>query len=291
MKLITSRTLPTLCFSAIALSIMSCTSTEPIVESSDTTGGETVATAETGTLEFRANGEDFVRQGFVSKDGWQIEFDHLYVNLADVKAYQTNGPHDPETNKSVDASQIAEVSKEITVDLAEGDANAAPVLIEAVDAPAGQYNALSWKMTPASAGPAEGSTLMMVGTASRDAQTIPFTIQIDSEYSYTCGEYIGDERKGFLDAGAQADVEATFHFDHIFGDGDAPADDSINTGALGFAPLAALAADGTLTADMASLKQSLEPQDFSTLEKTLLGLAHVGEGHCSEAKGGHSHDS
>ncbi|NET54443.1 MAG: DUF4382 domain-containing protein [Merismopedia sp. SIO2A8] len=290
MKLSISRTLPALCFSAIALSIISCSSTEPIAESSDTTNNEATAPVGTGTLEFRANGEDFVRQGFVSKDGWQIEFDHLYVNLADVKAYQTSEPYDPE-DKSVDASQIAEVSKETTVDLAEGDANADPVLIEAVNAPAGRYSALSWKMIPASAGPAKGSTLMMVGSASRDEQTIPFTIQIDSDYSYTCGEYVGDERKGFLDADAQADIEATFHFDHIFGDGEAPADDSINTGALGFDPLAALATDGKVMADMASLKQSLDPQDYSTLEKTLLGLAHVGEGHCSEASGDHSHGS
>ncbi len=34
---------------------------------------EAVAESEgTGTLEIVANGEDFVRQGFVSKDGWAI---------------------------------------------------------------------------------------------------------------------------------------------------------------------------------------------------------------------------
>ena len=38
---------------------------------------------ETGRLQFVANGEDFVRQGFVSKDGWAIGFDHVYINLAD----------------------------------------------------------------------------------------------------------------------------------------------------------------------------------------------------------------
>ena len=289
MKTSISKTLPALCFSAILLSILSCSNTESITKSSDTTNNESTPPVGTGTLEFRANGEDFVRQGFVSKDGWQIEFDHLYVNLAEVKAYQTKEPLDLEADKSVNASQIAEVSKETTVDLAEGDENAAPVLIEAVEAPAGRYSALSWKMLPASAGPAKGSTLMMVGAASKDGQIIPFTIQIDSEYRYTCGEYIGDERKGFLDAGTQADVEATFHFDHIFGDGDAPADDSINTGALGFDPLAELATDGTVTVDMARLKQSLDAQDYSTLKATLLGLAHVGEGHCSEASAGHSH--
>jgi len=29
----------------------------------------------TGRLQVYANGEDFVRQGFVSKDGWSINFD------------------------------------------------------------------------------------------------------------------------------------------------------------------------------------------------------------------------
>ena len=37
-----------------------------------------------GTLELRANGEDFIRQGFTSKDGWQIEFDHVYTNIQDL---------------------------------------------------------------------------------------------------------------------------------------------------------------------------------------------------------------
>lgn len=39
------------------------------------------ANAQTGTLVLVDNGEDFIRQGFVSKDGWQIDFDHAYVTL------------------------------------------------------------------------------------------------------------------------------------------------------------------------------------------------------------------
>ena len=35
--------------------------------------------AEEGTLAFVANGEDFVRQGFISKDGWAINFDQVLV--------------------------------------------------------------------------------------------------------------------------------------------------------------------------------------------------------------------
>lgn len=241
-----------------------------------------------GTLVIRANGEDFVRQGFVSKDGWEISFDHLYVNVVEPTAYQTDPPFDPDSSDELQATAEANLGKTVTVDLAEGDENAEPVLVGEMSAPAGQYNALAWKMQPATDGPAAGSTLMLVGTAQKDGETVDFNIKLDPEYTYTCGEFVGDERKGILAAGETADLEATFHFDHIFGDGEAPADDPINTGALGFEPLAAVATDGSLDVDMATLKEQLSAEDYSLLEETVAGLGHVGEGHCSEV-GGHSH--
>jgi len=42
----------------------------------------------TGTLEFFANGEDFIRQPFVSKDGWEIAFTGFYVNIHGPTAVQ-----------------------------------------------------------------------------------------------------------------------------------------------------------------------------------------------------------
>jgi len=232
--------------------------------------------APSGTLEIRANGEDFVRQGFLSKDGWNISFDHLYVTLADVTATQSNP----------DASVVLNTVK--TVDLAAGDGNADPILVhEFTEAPAGSYNALSWKMVKATSGPAKGYVLVMEGTAIKDGQTIQFAIAMDREYAYNCGEFVGEERKGILSPGGTAEVEATFHFDHIFGDGDAPPDEEINTGALGFAPLAALANNGKLEVNMATLKQSFSPQDYQKLEKTLASLGHVGEGHCQESLTSH----
>lgn len=259
-------------------------SEEVAQDSGDASGGE-----ESGTLLIRANGEDFVRQGFVSKDGWEISFDHLYVNLVEPTAYQTDPPFDPDRGDELQAKAEANLGKTVTVDLAEGDENAEPILVGEMSAPAGQYNALAWKMQPATDGPAAGSTLMLIGTAQKDGETVNFNIQLDPEYAYTCGEFVGDERKGILAAGETADLEATFHFDHIFGDGEAPADDPINTGALGFEPLAAVATDGSLDVDMATLKEQLSAEDYSLLEETVAGLGHVGEGHCSEVGGGHSH--
>ena len=159
-----------------------------------------------GTLQFHANGEDFVRQGFVSKDGWAISFDHVYVHLADIAGYQTEPPYDPHAGGDVKAQVEAGPDGTHTVDLAEGGPDTAPIFVGQVDdAPAGQYNALSWRMVKATDGSASGYSLVMIGTAEKEGQTVDFTIQVENEYEYTCGEYVGDERKGILQKDGTAD--------------------------------------------------------------------------------------
>lgn len=254
--------------------------TETSDTASETTGGD----AETGQLEVRANGEDFVRQGFETKDGWQVSFDHVYVTLAEVTAYQSDPAFDAEKGGKPQAETTVSLDGPITVDLAAGDETAEPVLVETLEAPAGRYNALSWKMVPAPEGDAEGYPLMLVGQATKADQTVDFTLQIDPTLGFVCGDYVGDERKGILTANETAEVEATFHFDHLFGDGGAPADDEINTGALGFDPLAALAQDGTLVANMDTLESGLSAEEYQTLMNILPSLGHVGEGHCEETE-------
>ncbi|MFE4108176.1 DUF4382 domain-containing protein [Almyronema epifaneia] len=245
---------------------------------------QTQTADEPGTLALRANGEDFVRQGFVTKDGWQIDFEHVYVNLADVKAYQSDPPFDANANESLKAIAEIPLTQTQTVDLAEGDENAEPILVSEVEAPAGQYNALSWDMVPAQAGPAAGQVIMLVGTANKDGRTVDFTLKFDQPYSYVCGDFVGESRKGILQPQANADLEATFHFDHLFGDGEAAADDEINTGALGFDPIADLAAGSEVEADLAQLEQQLSAENYQLLKNALMGLAHVGEGHCKETE-------
>jgi hypothetical protein len=242
------------------------------------------AAGETGTLVLRANGEDFVRQGFTSKDGWDIEFDNLFVALADLTAAQSDPPFDPEADMDLSTKAEVKVSDIQVVDLAEGDAAAEPVLVAELEAPAGRYNALAWRMVPAPSGPSEGYTLWMQGSATKDGQTVPFTIQVTEELAFTCGDFVGDERKGILEPGQRADLEATFHFDHLFGDGDAPADDSINTGALGFEPFFALAQNDVVEVDSAALQAGLSEADYTTFLAVLPSLGHVGEGHCKEVK-------
>ena len=230
-----------------------------IVFASCAGGGGTV-----GTLQFHANGEDFVRQGFVSKDGWSINFDHVYITLADVTAYQTEPPYDPHSGADVKANVKVSLPKTYTVDLAKGGEDAPPILVgEVTNAAVGHYNAISWKMVKASSAPANGYSLVMIGTAEKAGQSVDFTINVEEECEYSCGEFVGDERKGIVQQGGVADIEMTFHFDHIFGDAETPLDDGLNLGALGFEPFADTAEGGKVDLDMAELH-----------------LGHVGEGHC-----------
>lgn len=246
------------------------------------------APAATGTLQFDANGEDFVRNGFVSKDGWRIDFDNVFVTLTDIAAYQTDPPYDASSGAEIDGTAVS-LNETFTLDLTSETANDAPILVaERTDAAAGQYNAIGWEMVPATSGMSDGAVVLLVGTAVKDGQTVDFNLRFTDPFAYRCGEYVGDERKGILNEGETADVEMTFHLDHIFGDADAPMDEALNQGALGFDPLAAVAQDGSLDMDSAALESALPPADFATLADSLQTLGHVGEGHCYEATGGYT---
>lgn len=240
--------------------------------------------AETGTLELWANGEEFIREGFVSKDGWALSFDQVYVTLADITAYQTDPPFAPESDAALQVQTQVGLPGPITVNLVSTPEERA--LLGSLDAPAGHYNAFSWRMVPAIAGPATGYSLWIQGSAQGDpgevGEVIDFVLKFPQELAFTCGEYVGEERKGFVAAAQTADLEATFHFDHLFGDGELPSEDSLNQSALGFAPLAALAVQGSLEMDWASLQENLSPTEADQVVEILRGLGHVGEGHCRE---------
>ncbi|MGK7909186.1 MAG: DUF4382 domain-containing protein [Synechococcus sp.] len=238
--------------------------------------------AEEGTLQIRANGEDFVRQGFVSKDGWQLDFEHIFVNFADITAYQSDPPFDPDVGEEPQANIAMSTEGVVTVDLAEGDQNADPVTLVELQVPPGRYNALSWSMVQAASGAAAGQVMVLVGTAAKDGTTLPFVLEFDREYAYVCGDFLGDERKGIVTPGETADVEATLHFDHLFGDGTAEVNDPINTGAIGFQPLADLARDNRVEVSLATLESELSQENFLSLTQALAGLGHVGENHCRQ---------
>ncbi|MEC4985689.1 MAG: DUF4382 domain-containing protein [Oscillatoria sp. PMC 1068.18] len=264
-----------------SVTLLGCSSsqTAKVKTSAET---ETLASSgEKGNLVLVANGEDFVRQGFVTKDRWEINFDNVYVTLADVQAYQTEPPFDADTAEEIKAQEsVVLVSEPITINLAEGDADAQPITVAEKEAPAGNYNALSWQVVPGETDTTAGKTIVLDGTATKDGETVEFVIGFNQPLTYQCGEFVGDDRKGILKGTETADVETTFHFDHIFGDADTPADDSLNQEAVGFQPMAALAENGTLEVDQDTLKTELSSEDYEKLENAIASLGHVGEGHC-----------
>lgn len=234
-----------------------------------------------GKLTLVANGEDFVRQGFVTKDGWQIQFDHAYVTINEVKAYQTEPPFNPDSSDTINPiEEVVLVSSPTTIDLAAGPPEAAPVVVTQVAAPSGQYNAIRWQVVKATEGTTPGQTIFLQGQATKEGEIINFSIGLNQPLVYECGEFVGEDRKGILQPGQEAAVEITFHFDHLFGDGETPANDPLNTEALGFNPLATLAQGNQLIIDEAGLEQQLSPEDYQTLQRAIAGLGHVGEGHC-----------
>ncbi len=266
----------------LSLLIASCSS-----ETSESNNTSTVANNQgEATLNLVANGEDFVRQGFVTKDGWTMNFARLDVNLSDVTAYQIEGAFEPKEGDKLDTLEYSEkvslLDTPKVVDLAEGEADAEPIMVTNAEVTPGFYNAVAWKIDIAEAeSPLAGKTMVLQGTASKDEQVINFDISLNRPIQYLCGEYVGDERKGIIQAGETGELETTFHFDHIFGDRETSPDDALNVDALGFEPLAKLASSDSLTIDDAILEQQLSPEDQEKLTKAVIGLGHVGEGHCA----------
>ena len=220
-----------------------------------------------GILTFYANGEDLATKGFqaprLTKDGWALTFSHIFVTLSNITAYHTDPPYDPNQGGPITGQPQVSLPDVHTLDLVMNVQEDSRVLVGAVmDAPAGHYNALSWRMTRATEGILAGYSMVLTGTAEKDGESVSFQLYSKEERTYRCGEYIGDERKGLLSEQGAADLELTFHLDHIFGRADKPGDDPMNTEALGFTPFSN---DAT--------KQVLTLQG--------LHIGHAGEGHCN----------
>ncbi|MBS0015606.1 MAG: hypothetical protein KFF72_04435, partial [Arthrospira sp. SH-MAG29] len=76
---------------------------------------------EGGTLTLIADAEDRMREGFVSKDGWELTFNHVYVTFDNIRAYQAQSPFDPDTESQPNAITFVELlNSPMTVDLVGG---------------------------------------------------------------------------------------------------------------------------------------------------------------------------
>jgi hypothetical protein len=276
----------------------------------------TTEEAKTGTLKFLMNGEGFSRDGFVSEDGWRVDFDHVYVTVEGPTAFQV-AVDLTETETDALSSALTRLDGDYEAPLLkhaghphaaipEGSAHEAllgtyqrdvhqgpdlPEIGRAIEAPIGNYNYLNFDLVPATAqtdglaAGTEGTSLLLVGKAVKDARTVTFTLRFTESFAWTsCGPH--PDAPGVVAEGGTGQVELTFHLDHIFGDaGEGPADptdeDTVNHGAIGFAPFLALAEGDVIDATQAALSALPE---YERLLAALATLGHYGEGHCNLAE-------
>ena len=217
--------------------------------------------AAAGSLTLFASGEDLATEGFaeprLTKDGWALEFTRILATFDSITAFQTDPPFMAD-GPDITGTPVA-FAGPVTVDLVDADARDL-VELGSVAAPEGRFNALAWALVPAAEGAAAGYSLIFEGTARRNGQEVAFTLTTADSVMHACGEYLGDDRKGFVTATAGAELEITLHLDHLFGRADRQADDPMNIEAIGFEPFAAGGRHGISLGG--------------------LHLGHVGEGHC-----------
>lgn len=250
----------------------------------------------TGTLEFYANGETFIRDGFVSMDGWTMSFEHFYVNYygptgiqvvedesADDDSEETAAKHAGHPHNDIpEGSAHVAVEGSFWLDLAEGEDRQ---LMTSTEAPVGNYNYANFAVVKTDEADWAGYSIVMIGAAQKDAETVAFTIKLDEAMTFSnCEQTVDDEFAGVVEEGGVGSVEITFHSDHIFGDESTLGEeDSVNEIALGFDSLFALSDGGVLDIDQSALAAGLSAEDYQTFLDALRTTGHSGEGHCNYA--------
>lgn len=217
----------------------------------------------TGSITFQANGEDFVTNGFISRDGWAITFDKVLINLSSITAYNI---HNEKLNVSLPDTYLIDLTSSSIIDV--------DTVSKVVK---GNYQSLKFNLKQLQSGPYKGYSIIMVGTALKDGEMIEFSIKLSEELTFDGQEgYVGDSIKGLLND-KETTVEMTFHFDHIFGDIYADTDAHVNTGSSGFDFFIPFNNNGKLDVEQ---KQLNSIDGYNKLIKSIESLGHLGEGHC-----------
>ncbi len=218
-----------------------------------------------GEIYFTVNGEDFVRNGFTGKDGWNLLFDHLYVNIVNPSAYSSRD------------SLLSVLEGDFFVDLAETRAGIQEIGFNK-NVPPGNYQSLKFHIKRLKKGKYRGYSIVMIGSASKEGRIIPFEIKLDEEMCFDGKEgYVGEELKGLLLPRGKTRVEMTFHFDHVFGDMESSPEDHVNRDSVGFGFFCKYINNGKLAV---SQKEISKDQNYPMLIKSIWSTGHLGEGHC-----------
>lgn len=221
-----------------------------------------------GTLAFTANGEEFIAEGFTSKEGWDLSFEKVLVNLTGVEAYH---PEISDLSVTIDEDYL--------VDLKDSFGPEPSVSVTSVKkVPAGNYQSLRFSLKQMSSGPHKGYSVVLSGTARKEGETLPFLIKISEELTFDGREgYVGDTIKGLVEPGQASSVEMTFHFDHIFGDASSGPEEHVNSHSPGFDLFLDYKKEGRIEVTQEEMKSH---ESYTLLMGAIESLGHLGEGHC-----------
>ncbi len=221
-----------------------------------------------GSIIFTANGEDFIREGFTDKNGWEINFKYFYINISEPTAYMPDNE-----------GQYIKLGGDYWIDFMDFNSETGLVYIDEItDVPAGNYQSLKFGIRKTSSGEYNGYSIVMQGEARKERETVPFIIMLDEELDFDGKEgYVGDEVKGLLLDGKSTAVEMNFHVDHIFGDIDADKDSHVNTESVGFDFFNNFKIDNEVIVTQSEMKEQI---DYEKLVNAVWTLGHLGEGHC-----------
>lgn len=221
------------------------------------------------TLVFFANGEEFIKDGFVSKDGWKLKFDTVIVNISNPFAYNNN--------------LSASLKGNFAINLVTNNNEAGLKRIGEVNMlGSGNYKSLKFGISKISSGEFKGYSIILKGNASKDSINKTFLIKLNEEILFDGKEgYVGDIPRGILKSNDTANLELTFHFDHIFGDFNSPLTEHVNTGSVGFEFFNQFSSDSNI---VISQDELLKDKNYKILVDGIKTLGHLGEGHCEAIK-------
>jgi hypothetical protein len=228
----------------------------------------TACSEKSGSLLFTANGEEFIAEGLVSKEGFTITFDQVLINLSNIEAYSIN---DKKLSAKIEGDQL--------IDLKKGTVENPVITVQMLNnVSPGNYQSLRYSLKQLQSGEYSGYSIILKGTASKDNQAIPFSIKLNEELLFDGREgYVGDSVKGIVKSGETSDVEMTFHFDHLFGNIEADKNDHVNSGSPGFELFRPYIQDGKIDVNQ---NQLTENPAYPVLIGAIETLGHLGEGHC-----------
>lgn len=216
---------------------------------------------------FKANGEEFIRKGFIDKNNWHLTFTDVFVNLTNINAVSESG-------------KKIELHGNFWINLLDGSDDLIEIA-KVTNVNPGNYKDLQFSVSPQN-NKCPNCSMLIKGTATKDNKKVKFTIKINESILWDAPDgYVGKTIKGIVTNKKDGEEEISFHFDHLFGDVTASKDDHVNTNSVGFDYFMQYEKNNSIDISQDAL---IKDKEYEKLIKAIWSLGHSGEGHAKIIK-------